>query len=386
MSWKDNLRTCQFKGARFQGKVSEITGGRRGELSEYPLRDDASWEDLGRKAREYALTGFVIGENYMVERNILLKALESRGIGQLIHPFLGSVDVVSSKYSVRETVDDGGMAVFQLTFLEVLGPSSTIEADDKSALVNKAAADLDVASIAGFAEKFDRIGVPAFVVDSSFALLADVDTYLLSQATNAEFFDEIEDIASFRGLASEALAERVSGIIGGVPKSVADPGSALDKLLLTSSGSVLASVPRETSNRLKEVINADAAAGLVRRLALSASARHLTQSTFDSVGAAREALEKFQSSADFELTSESIDDEEYEAVQGLFSRISTDLSSRLGGLPAIKTIHRDGLAPSIVLAYDLYGDATRDDEIIKRNGYSRPGFAPAHDGIEVLSS
>ena len=41
--------------------------------------------------------------------------------------------------------------------------------------------------------------------------------------------------------------------------------------------------------------------------------------------------------------------------------------------------------PAVVLAYDLYEDAARSDELVTRNGLRHPGFVPA-EPLKVLSS
>jgi len=42
--------------------------------------------------------------------------------------------------------------------------------------------------------------------------------------------------------------------------------------------------------------------------------------------------------------------------------------------------------PAIVLAYRLYGDAERADEIVARNRVRHPGFVPGGQPLEVLSN
>ena len=41
--------------------------------------------------------------------------------------------------------------------------------------------------------------------------------------------------------------------------------------------------------------------------------------------------------------------------------------------------------PAVVLAYDLYEDASRSDELVRRNGLSHPGFVPP-EPLKVLST
>src|SRR6185437_9361631 len=120
MSWRDNLRPGSFRGVAFlidTGVSTQI--GRRGQLHEYPLRDLPWAEDLGRRARRFAVNCLVIGSDYMTARDQLIAALEARGPGTLVHPYYGTMRVsVVDAVEVREDTKDGGVARFRIPFAE----------------------------------------------------------------------------------------------------------------------------------------------------------------------------------------------------------------------------------------------------------------------------
>lgn len=78
------------------------------------------------------------------------------------------------------------------------------------------------------------------------------------------------------------------------------------------------------------------------------------------------------------------DDTSYEALLALQTAVITDLNTRGGNLAQIVNRTFGAQQPALVLAYRLYQDATRADDIIARNNPVHPAFLPVQ--IEALSS
>ena len=105
-----------LRGVPFHTTESDTGVGRRNEVHEYPLRDLPYADDLGRRAREFQVNGYVVGENYLQERDALIEALEAYGPGELIHPKYGMLNVVVvGRVSIRESHSEGGIARFAIT-------------------------------------------------------------------------------------------------------------------------------------------------------------------------------------------------------------------------------------------------------------------------------
>ena len=54
-------------------------------------------------------------------------------------------------------------------------------------------------------------------------------------------------------------------------------------------------------------------------------------------------------------------------------------------LPRTKTLKLNGTLPSLALAYDLYENVDRADEIVKKNQIQFPAFIPAGKELKVLT-
>ena len=118
MGWRERLQPASFRGVPFEVDAAEATGGRRLARHEYPLRNEPYTEDLGRKARSWTITAFLIGEEYDVGRNRLLRACEADGPGTLVHPYLGELRVLVESVLEKETKQEGRVARLSLTFVE----------------------------------------------------------------------------------------------------------------------------------------------------------------------------------------------------------------------------------------------------------------------------
>lgn len=138
--WKLDLQPASYNGAEFHVEVQTRNGGRRIAMHQFPKRDIPYAEDMGRSARGFILVGYVIGDDYEIQRDLLIEQLELEGNGQLILPT--SFDqkiVVCDRYSVTERREQGGYAEISMGFSEAGIDPSTITSEDTQATVNSTA-------------------------------------------------------------------------------------------------------------------------------------------------------------------------------------------------------------------------------------------------------
>lgn len=123
MAFFDQLRKASFRGVPFGVLTSEGRFGRRVALHEYPLRDKAYPEDLGRAVRRFTVVGFLIadsrvygGGDVIGQRERLIAAVETAGKGALVHPTYGELQVScpDGGCTVLERWDQG--RYFEITF------------------------------------------------------------------------------------------------------------------------------------------------------------------------------------------------------------------------------------------------------------------------------
>jgi prophage DNA circulation protein len=144
-AWRDKWMPAKFRGARFHVETAVRESGRRVVNHEFPKRDVPYAEDMGRRAREFTVRGYIIvypkdigGEgnelkkkNYIQARDKLIEALEEDGPAALQLPLLGYMKVACTKYRVTEESRTGGYCVFDMSFTEFGQAPATGTRDSK---------------------------------------------------------------------------------------------------------------------------------------------------------------------------------------------------------------------------------------------------------------
>ena len=131
--WRAAYQPASFGGAGFHVETDSQAGGRRNALHEFPHRDTPWAEDMGRKARRWTVTAYVIGPDYTSARDALIGACEQEGPQTLVHPLLGQVQANCDDYVSTERRELGGYCVFELRFVEAGSqPGAVVTADTSS--------------------------------------------------------------------------------------------------------------------------------------------------------------------------------------------------------------------------------------------------------------
>ena len=115
-TWREQLLPASFRGETFLIEDTSVPVGRKVQLHEYPKRDEAYAEQMGKVARVHKVRAYIIGADCFQRRDKLLKALETEGEGTLVHPWLGQLSVVPGACEMAHSRREGGMVTFDLTF------------------------------------------------------------------------------------------------------------------------------------------------------------------------------------------------------------------------------------------------------------------------------
>ena len=138
--WALNLQPASYNGIVFHVEVSNRGGGRRVALHQFPKKEIPYAEDMGRRARSFAIVGYIVDENYEPLRDALIAELELEGNGNLVLPT--SFDpkvVVVERFSVTERREQGGYVQFEMLFVEAGTDPSTQIGSDSQAQVSSTA-------------------------------------------------------------------------------------------------------------------------------------------------------------------------------------------------------------------------------------------------------
>jgi prophage DNA circulation protein len=112
----DSLLDGSWNGLPFKYQDASFSYGRRGQMHEYADRDDPYFEDLGRRARQYTLDIFLVGDDWVQQRLYLASEFE-KGKGTLVHPTEGRMQATCLSVELRETVTELGRVDLSVTIL-----------------------------------------------------------------------------------------------------------------------------------------------------------------------------------------------------------------------------------------------------------------------------
>lgn len=387
MGWRESFRQASFKGVIFYIDSADSEFGRRTVTHEYPQRDKPYTEDMGKKARVDRVTAYLVGADYQITRDQLIRACEEPGAGVFVHPYQGSKRVVCTGLAVRESRQNGGYCEISLSFVEdgELTFPTAITNLIKAAAGTSAA--VQVSAIDQFVQAFEDVSqYPQFLRDELTTVvntvLAPLERVLNATSTFATGVNLLKSKTQQLLLTPELFADQlVSNIRNVVGSTTASSASSIYREMSTI-GATIPAVRETTRTRTAQARNQQAIIDLVETVAVALNIEVSTGLNYDSYDAAivqREILLD-----DIDRKQETADDEVFTALRAL--RVQLVKAIPAPGLPELKTYQLALGQPALVLAYNLYGDANKEADIIKRNKVRHPGFLPGGQSIEVLSN
>lgn len=420
-AWKTQLKKASFRGISFGVVDIETVFGRRNVLHEYPLRDDPFAEDLGRKAREFTINAFVIGDNYIQARDALIAAIENKSTpGILVHPTLGIRNVVPTQCRNIFKNTEGGIEYFSLTFVDAgqnqfptastnTQQNSNDVADSSNAAIQKSFSTMfnvvglqdSAATRAAATMTGDNSNLSGIVIPKGAAFLDMMNSIIapgvISSSQQTQYstlksnMNSLDNTASTLVTTPSAFASSVATIINGLNQIYSDnPNQALLALIQLFTQFGLNLPP--TSNigapeTVQEALNQQQLIDLIALTALIEMIRSISSMTFASRQDALAVKDKVVSLMEPKLLylANNFYYDAYSALSAAKTAMVLDVVTRAGTLKNIIYVQNKAAIPALVFAYMQYGDATQVSDVISRNSVIRnPGFVPPLTNIEVL--
>lgn len=417
MTWRDRLNlegAGSFKGVEFYvGSVSS-TVGRSKIIHKFPGRKYPLIVDDGGLAREFDFQCFIIGPDYDIQRNKLRDAFESEGSGILVHPYWGEFEVeVTSPVSIQETTTEGGMCRFSLKMIEVGASVLTTATPDLPAQVDLKADATVAAAAAELADGYDVSDLPASLIQSTINAINDIaskirkargyiNTALGIVDDVGTAIDDIVDGATALAQAASSISSTFSNVIGSVMGAV----NALETGLASVAGvfgvesgdfqgvKVLDAM-RELSDLELDTIPDSSSAltdteqenqrlidNLVRQIAVTEGSRALVKLDLESRDFVLNAREEVNTIFDGLLLTAG--DTAWQSLVDLKSAFSQAMLEKAQDLPDITEFELQTTVPALVTAFNVYGDSTKDLEIVGRNAIQDPNFVRGGTTLRVV--
>lgn len=375
MSWQDELQQASFRDETFYIERHEAQGGRRVASHEYPARDKPYTEDLGRKQRRYTLQAFVIGGNYIQSRNALMRALEQRGPGILVHPYLGRLSVNIDSYNLSESTEKGGLATFTIQCVESNDKPAPSAAVNTQAVLQNACKKLDEANIEAFEKRFK-------VKNQLQAVIKKVEDKLAAIASE---LDEKQRELIALVAAPKDLAQRLINRVANLAASLKSTAQTLERLVKKPVRWPLVQTEAAQSSQSNDY----ALDTLMTIATISYLAASAAETEWQASSDAKAFHTQLFSVIDEVISAPSpnrqpIEDELYIALMNVQAALLEDIETRSLQLPNVSRIELPSTLPSLVVCFNQYGELSQENTLILRNKIAKPGFMPAHTPLEVL--
>ncbi len=398
MSYKDQLRQASFRGFEFFVDTSQVAGGRRAVQHQYPNRETPYTEDMGRAARSYQIEGHIIGQDYFDAKERLFEVFEKKGPGELIHPFYGSLMVQVSSLNVSESIRQGAIATFSVTFLELGDARFPKGSNDKgSVLADNVLGALGDAK-ADFDDNFSILGLPEFAIQSARDLIKQAQE--LFDTVTKPLSDVAEGVAELsfatRNLVAETndllqspqeLSQRLLDSFDLMENAISSNKNKRNAYSAFYDFTGDTPVPETTPTRQQESNNKNVFQNFMRRAAAIKSTQPAIVAEFVSIDEAHEARQEITAVLEDQIREIPVEETNTELLQSM-EDVNASLVDALpdpdAELPSIRTITPETDEVSILLAYDLNESLENEQDIIDRNNIRHPGFIPAQEDLEVI--
>lgn len=417
VDWRDNLLPASIGGVDLFVSSVNTSGGRRTIVTELPKRDKPVNEDMGRAAWRYAVTGFVIGTEYMAARDDVMRVLSSKGPHVFVHPWQGPKSVVlEGTVTIAESDTEGGWAQLSFQLVES-GEPDGLRVLVSSAAALAAAADAGVAAgAADLAKGLAGVGI-GDVFAAATAAVGKVSSTLMSAKRKVLGALGVSELTSLTDAITElkdtghrllntpaVLMTTLSGLVASLMSviGVFDDDNAAAAPFPGGAKAIRAEAALEAAQELAAVDTAtpppfpggpvdagaqeaERAVGKALRVAAVTSTAALFQTLpLESADTAKQALAAIGDLAEQLLVDETTSDELFTALTDLKAALDRHLAGLASSLPSVQQYTPPITMPALLIAWQFYGDPTRDLEIAGRNNVKDPNFVQGGVPLQVL--
>lgn len=391
--WLKTLWSASYKGVPFYFESDEEEGGRDQVVHVFPHRDDPFVEDMGEAPRYFSGTAYVHGDDADAQAVRFAETLATRGAGTLTVPIRGPILVQAMPYKRRHERDRLGYVAFEVKFVREGAFSAIVSI---GSLRNEAFGAIDrmtSALAALFPRTLTVARQPDYVVAAAVngieAVAATVDAIRTSYPVNATVSASVRDrVADMMDLVSSSIDDptEIGSVLLALAVAARNVGEAMpagdalragDAMLAMFNEVVSAPAYLSTSSELAGA-NAASALRLGRLLGLVVYADAVLRAEYvsrpDGVTARGNVAQRFE--AELYSLGSDVSSELYLAIDDLRARVIDYLSHRINDLAPVITIETARMLPSLFLAWRLYADPGRSDELVGRNRVVHPSFMP----------
>jgi prophage DNA circulation protein len=397
--WLTTLWSASYKGVPFYFEEDKEQGGRDNVKHTFPHHDDPYIEDMGESLRFFSGSAYVHGDTADTLAVALKTALTAPGPGTLVVPYFGPVTVHCEEFERQTQRDRMGYVAFEVKFVRAGAATAFVSVPflQNTAFISASNLATTVATL--FPQSISTLGQPDHVVagvtDTVASAAATIDVlrqqYPAAPAASAALRDSITALissipdaindATAPGCAAITLAASLVQAARDLGNSMPAPSAKQASLALVAafpSANLAAPGVPYVASSMRAAVNADAASRVARLAAMTAYAEAVLRMTFtarpDGVTARGEVSERFEN--ELYDTTGAANAPLYLALDNLRFGVVNWLTTTINNLAPLITVESAVIRPSLDLAWILYADPTRSDELVARNSVPHPSFMP----------
>ena len=400
---------ASINGVSFFVTRDEAGFGRKGFVFETAAEDGARYVDLGARATTFTVFGFVIGDDYFEKKRALLDVFARPAPYELVHPHYGAMRVaIQQGQVVRVLHEDLRARMVQIEMPLIRVVDGLIARPDTEAAVSSAvdryhetveSQPLTLATRAArVREKIDEVSEVLTDVQSRISsklgqiqqVTDSVDRFRDNVAGLAQAPDQLmaklrDGVSAVLDLANTVIVRRnpVSNLEDSAERAEALTTSIVD---LVTFGQNDAPFDEDSVAGREEARNARGLNAAVRLASLAEASRQYSKLELFSAKDARvlnDTMVAYFDAALDDASAAGVDGPALSAAVDVRSALSRHLSESQSSLSEVTNYTPLSPTPSIIIAWELYGDPERAEEVARHNDLVDPNLAPAYVALEV---
>lgn len=390
MSWSDGYLPASFRGVPFSIRKASTVGGRIVSEHQFPGRDETETEDLGGLSKRGTLDAFLVGADYFRQRDRFEDALDLGGVGVLIHPYRGTLNIkINGSWSAVETGDEGGMIRYSIPIVVDSKIKSAIAGTDTRWIARQVKEEYLSSAKENFLDIFSLAQKPANVIrDANAAIdqgLSVIDGAKQIVNSAADFKRQIENTRGKMTAVMLNLEYIADSIIDLVDWGIDEASGENSRDHLRE----LRKISDFRNTLIGEVKDVDPyspasqAQMLIAHASLAVQTGLIPDVEFDSYDDATGLRGDMFSDLEELKLNVSVSSDLYTAMRDAKRAVYDDIEGRVLTLPRFVDHYIPGQTNTLSLMWSLYGSLDNEDTFIARNDIEHPGFLPVGVALKV---
>lgn len=372
------MRQASYKGRIFYVESTSVKYNRRKVIHEFPNHDKSVVEDMGQNTNQFTINGFLSGDTWENDRDLLVKKCLEKTSGMLVHPDFGEIRVYCESVSHSESKKTSNRyCELQFNFVEDTQSSPPKTTSNTAQLLftsgTKALSTLtDV-----FKNTLNITNLPEYVLNSILGQYTQLNN-ISKKYSNPVLISATEILTSTVSENSETHANNILSVFNSFGQNTEQDYRIQQEIYSSITLPILTDITplRRIEKNSVEYVNLH-----LRTMSKIVEAITVSKLAFKSRDEAREILKHSLSQFE-EVLSSTTSLVAYRMINEVKDNMILHISSFIPTLPNAYIKEYQTTLPSLVIAYDSLEDISLEKTFIFQNpSIKHPGFVTGQISI-----